>query len=151
IVYDRLITWLDFSLFGKLNYRHLMVVGNLSLVGLLAIFGLVFGRTLSLDNKNLVSQYSFSLTDCLIYLPPVAFLLLNLSQWENMFWGMAALQNFTVVLWIVGAIYVLSFTQNLPFALLMAIAATLTSGNGILIWPIGFVILFHQRMLNIRS
>ncbi|GAB4033547.1 hypothetical protein [Spirosoma jeollabukense] len=151
IVYDRLITWLDFSLFGKLNYRHLMIVGNLSLVGLLAIFGLVFGRTLSAQSKNLSNQPSFSLTDCLIYLPPVAFLLLNLSQWENMFWGMAALQNFTVVLWIVGAIYALCFTQNLPLALLLAIAATLTSGNGILIWPIGFAILFHQRMLNIRA
>jgi hypothetical protein len=128
-----------------------MVVGNLSLVSLLAIFGLVFGRTLSAQAKSLSNQSSFSFADCLIYLPPVAFLLLNLSQWENMFWGMAALQNFTVVLWIVGAIYVLCFTQNLPFALLLAIAATLTSGNGILIWPIGFVILFHQRMLNIRS
>lgn len=151
IVYDRLITWLDFSLFGKLNYRHLMVVGNLSLVGLLAIFGLVFGRTLSAQAKILSNQSSLSLADCLIYLPPVAFLLLNLSQWENMFWGMAALQNFTVVLWVVGAIYVLCFTRNLPFALLLAIAATLTSGNGILIWPIGFAILFHQRILNIRS
>lgn len=128
-----------------------MIVGNLSLVGLLAIFGLVFGRTLSAQTKSLSNKSSFSLTDCLIYLPPVAFLLLNLSQWENMFWGMAALQNFTVVLWIIGAIYALCFTQNLPLALLLAMAATLTSGNGILIWPIGFAILFHQRILNIRA
>ncbi|WP_332369499.1 hypothetical protein [Spirosoma telluris] len=81
---------------------------------------------------------------------PVAFLLLNLSQWENMFWGMAALQNFTVILWVFGAIYLLAFTQKIGGALVVAVAATLTSGNGLLVWPVGFALLLFQVILKDR-
>lgn len=125
IVYDRLITLLDYVLFGKLNFRHLMVVGNLSLLGLLGLFMAVLHR----HNRPV------------LYALPVAWLLFNLSQWENMFWGMASLQNFSVVLWVLAAIYVLTYTPNWRLALLPAVLATLTSGNGLLIWPIGFGLL----------
>ena len=148
IVYDRFVTWLDFNIFGKLNYRHLMLVGNGSLVGLLLIFGLVLGRSVSAQ-KRIRPTDPFA--DGLIYLPPVAFLLLNLSQWENMFWGMAALQNFTVILWVFWAIYRLAFTQPIWPALLLATAASLTSGNGLLIWPIGFTMLLAQVILQTRT
>ncbi|QDK79637.1 hypothetical protein EXU85_13900 [Spirosoma sp. KCTC 42546] len=149
IVYDRIITWFDFHLFGKFNYRHLMVIGNMSLLGLIAIFGLAIGH--SVTQRGLKYRPSPNLADCLVYLPPVAFLLLNLSQWENMYWGMAALQNFTVILWIVWAIYLLAFTQKIGPALLVALAATLTSGNGLLVWPIGFALLLLQLVLKDRQ
>ncbi len=126
IVYDRIVAWLDYQLTGKLNFRHLMVVGNLSLLGLL----LVFVRVLRRAGRPLV------------YAVPVAWLLLNLSQWENMYWGMAAVQNFSILLWIVGMVYFLSYTHRLPLALTLAVLATLTSGNGLLAWPIGALILF---------
>ena len=129
IVLDRIMTWLDFSLFGKLDYRHLMVLGNLSLVGLLVVFGRVLRRSIRADKPA-----------WLLFLPPVSLLLFNLSHWENMFWGMAALQNFTVVLWALWAIYALTFTQNWPLAIVLAVFATITSGNGLLIWPIGTVL-----------
>lgn len=122
IVYDRLVSWLDYQLTGKLNFRHLMVIGNLSLVGLLAVFAAVLRRA----------------GRPLLYAVPVAFLLFNLSQWENMYWGMAALQNFSVVLWVVAACYVLAYRNRIYWAVGLALLATLTSGNGMLVWPIGF-------------
>jgi hypothetical protein len=125
IVYDRIITALDYWLFGKLNYKHLMVVGNLSLVGLLAVF------------IGVLRQHRKTV----LYAVPVSLLLFNLSQWENMFWGMAALQNFSVVLWVVAAFYFLTYTHRWGLALVAAILATLTSGNGLIVWPIGFVLL----------
>ncbi|GAB3643203.1 hypothetical protein [Spirosoma arcticum] len=125
IVYDRIIATLDYRLFGKMSHIHLMVAGNLSLVGLLAVFGAVLLRA----GKSL------------IYLLPVALLLFNLSHWENMFWGMAALQNFSVVLWVVLTIYLLSYTDRWGLALVAAVLATLTSGNGLLVWPIGLILL----------
>ena len=125
IVYDRIVAALDYRLFGKLSYVHLMIVGNLSLVGLLAIFGAVLLRA----GKSVV------------YLLPVSLLLFNLSHWENMFWGMAALQNFSVVFWVIGAIYCLTHTNRWMLGLLLAVLATLTSGNGLLVWPVGFVLL----------
>ena len=136
IVYDRFITWLDFSLWGKLSYVRLMVVGNLSLVGLMAIFGAVLRRTVPQSPT------------WLIYLPPVAFLLFNLCQWENMFWGMSALQNFTVVFWVFFSIYLLTYTDSIVFAGILATLATLTSGNGLLIWPIGLVVLLLQKQFT---
>ena len=128
IVYDRLITALDYGLFGKLNYKHLMVVGNLSLVGLLVVFIAILrqaGRSL-------------------YYAVPIALFLFNLSQWENMYWGMAALQNFSVVLWVVGAFYLLSYTSRTALAIVLALLATLTSGNGLMVWPLGFLLLLLQ-------
>ena len=146
IVYDRLITWLDYTLFGKLSYVHLMAVGNLSLIGLLVIFGLVLGQSVTKPGWYPTRRSPVNWVDSLIYLPPVAFLLLNLSQWENMFWGMAAVQNFTVLFWVVWTIYLLSFTRHFGAALLLAVVATLTSGNGILVWPVGLFLLLLQTV-----
>jgi hypothetical protein len=128
IVYDRFIATLDYWLFGTMSYVHLMIVGNLSLVGLLAVFGAVLWRV----KKSL------------LYLVPVSLLLFNLSHWENMFWGMAAVQNFSVVFWVVLTIYLLSYTNRLGLVVVSAVLATLTSGNGLLVWPIGFVLLLLQ-------
>lgn len=130
IVWDRLVTWLDYSLFGKLSYVRLMAVGNLSLIGLLAVFGLVLRR-------HQLSAW---------FLVPVACLLFNLAQWENMFWGMAALQNFSVLVWVAGSLYLLAYTPYRIAAFGLAVLATITSGNGLVIWPIALVILFHQTL-----
>lgn len=147
IVYDRLIAWLDYHLTGKLNFVHLMFVGNLSLMGLLAVFGRVLSPSAGVPDGSFVRGRGVNWQVGLIYLPPVAFLLLNLSHWENMFWGMAALQNFTVMLWVFLAIYVLAYTQKTGLALVLALAATLTSGNGLLVWPVGFGMLLLQTGL----
>ena len=130
IVWDRLITWLDYTLFGELNYVRLMAVGNLGLAGLLAIFGLVLrqsGRSVW-------------------YVVPVACLLFNLAQWENMFWGMAALQNFTVLAWVATSIYLLTYTRHWPAGLGTAVLTTITGGNGMIVWPVTLAILLHKTL-----
>ncbi|MGA0558157.1 hypothetical protein ACO2Q8_15965 [Larkinella sp. VNQ87] len=130
IVYDRLITWLDYRLTGKLNYVHLMVVGNLSLVLLLA----VFVRALRKSGAAVWMAL------------PVSLLLFNLSNWENTFWGMAAAQNFTVVALAVATFYELAFKNRVGWlAIALAVAATITSGNGLLIWPVGLVLIFLRQ------
>ena len=150
IIYDRLIAWLDYHLTGKMNFVHLMFVGNLSLLGLLTVFGLVLSHTDDGQRSAFNRQSVLNWRAGLVYLPPVAFLLLNLSQWENMFWGMAALQNFTVMLWVFGTLYVLAYTQKIGLALGLAFAATLTSGNGLLVWPVGFGMLLIQGLTGAK-
>lgn len=144
IVYDRLVTWLDYHLTGKLNFVHLMFIGNLSLMGLVAVFGRILSQPVGVPDGSFVRGTGVNWRVGLVYLPPVAFLLLNLSHWENMFWGMAALQNFTVMLWVFLAIYVLAYTRKTGLAIVLALAATLTSGNGLLVWPVGLVLLLLQ-------
>ncbi|GAB3994748.1 hypothetical protein GCM10028807_33080 [Spirosoma daeguense] len=125
IVLDRIITLLDYSLFGKLNFIHLMVAGILSLIGLLTVFIAVLNRA----GKSV------------LYAVPAALLIFNLSHWENMYWGMASLQNFSVVLWIIAAFYFLSYTNQLGLAFIAAVLATITSGNGLVVWPIGLLLI----------
>ena len=138
IVYDRFVALLDYELFGKLNHRHLMVVGNLSLVGLLAVFVAMLRRS----ERRLADRHSGAWS--VLMAVPVAGLLFNLSQWENMFWGMAALQNFSVVLWVVAAFYFLSYTRHWQLAFGAVVLASLTSGNGLMVWPLGLLLLILQ-------
>jgi hypothetical protein len=128
IMLDRLLTWADVRVFGVLDYTHLMLAGNLALAGLLLVFGRVLVRAGRWWGEVV----------------PVAFLLFNLSHWENMFWGMAAPQNLGVVLWTVGCLYALSFTKSATAALLLAVLATITSTNGLLVWPLGAGLLVLQ-------
>lgn len=128
IALDRFFAWLDFSTFGKLNYRHLMVIGNLLLVGLLPLW-----YVLLKNNKK-----------PLFALVPVPFLWLTLAFWENMYWGMAAIQNFGVITLALWTIYLCVQPQPLLFALAVIVGALTiaTSGIGLMILPLSAVLLF---------
>lgn len=127
IVFDRLLAFFDYAVTGKLNFVHLMWAGSLTLVGLLIIWW-----------KAVRNTFSPAL------LLPLPYLLFTLSQWENMYWGMAAAQNFGVVFFSAWAIYFLTIRKKLVPALLAALLATCTSANGLIVWPILAVLWFLQ-------
>lgn len=131
IVYNRLVFWLIDKLGGEVNYRAAMVVGNLSLVGM----GLLF--------LKLFRQLGFPAKFWL----PVPFLLFGLASYYNQFWGMGSVSNFTVVWFVLLAIYFLVKPTRAAFALAVAfaLAATLTLASGLLVWAVGLVLLFFQR------
>lgn len=131
IGYDRLVVLLQFWLTGEIDFVGMMVVGNLSLVGILWVFYRIFEQT---------GRSSWALV-------PVPYLLFSLALHENTFWGMAALQNFTVVFFVLLSIFHLtnSGTRRLLWACLSAVAAVYTSGNGFLLLPIGVGLLALQR------
>ena len=82
ILYDKLWFFIDYKLFNQLNFNHLSFIGNLSLVGIFIFFFYKF--------KNKTTNSFFLL--------PVAVLIFNFSFYENITFSMAALSNFTVVL-----------------------------------------------------
>lgn len=127
IVFDRLLAFFDYAVAGKLNFVHLMWAGSLTLVGLLIIWW-----------KAVRGSFSIA------WLLPLPYLLFTLSQWENMYWGMAAAQNFGVVFFSAWAIYFLTIRRKLVPALLAALLATMTSANGLIVWPILAVLWFLQ-------
>ncbi len=126
IAYDRLLTWADYTVFGKLSFKRLMIYGDLSLVALVALFGWF------------MSRYS---RQWYLFLPPVAFFIISLAHWENLYWALSAVQNFSIVVWSIACLYVLSHQYKLGWAIGLAVVATLVSGNGFLVWPIGFLVL----------
>jgi hypothetical protein len=131
ILVTRFVSLLDYSIFGALNFKRLMLYGNIVLLGVVVLWWLLL-------KKNNKPYYT---------LLPVPFVWLTLSHYENMYWGMASVQNFGVVVLVVWALYCCVSTSRVVFsiAFLLAALACLTSGNGLLVLPIGALLLFVSK------
>lgn len=121
LIFSRSIVLASYYLFGKVNLVSLMVIGNLCWLGCAGVFYAVFRRL----------QLS------LWYFVPVMWLWFTIHSFENMFWGVSSLCNFGVLLFALMAFY---FTTHAPrslfAALLCALAATYSYGNGIMVFVI---------------
>lgn len=137
IALDRLFTLIVYKIHGSIEYRWLMWIGNLTLLGLLLIFYRIF-------QKQKIS---------IAYFVPIPFILFQLQLWENTFWGMAAVQNFAIIFLIFGLIYLITSEKraNFRLALLFAFLATFTSGNGITVFPVCILLLIIQRKFKDAS
>lgn len=136
IVLDRLAFLTDYTLTGHINFRHLILFGNLSLLIVIGLLYLSSFRQLTLLQK-------------LAYFLPVPFLLFQLHFWELTVWGMASIQNLYIVAFALLSFYALS-QQGQPsrwfwVAIASAIVATFTSGNGMFVFIIGSLVLFIQK------
>ena len=131
IAFDRFFTLIVFWIHGSIDYRWLMWIGNFTLLGVLFIFFKIF-------QKQNIS---------IAYFVPIPFILFQLQLWENTFWGMAAIQNFGVIFFILTLIYLISSEKRIHFyiAIFVAFLATYTSGNGITVFPICIVLLILQK------
>ncbi|MBC3783897.1 hypothetical protein [Spirosoma utsteinense] len=128
LVYDRLVTLATYYLTGKINVTIMIVLGNMALLGIVWRLWTLF-RDMKLP---------------VWYFTPVPFWMLNLQSHENMLWGMAALQNFTVVWLMMEALHRLLRRDALTSALLLSIAALFTSGNGLMVAAVGTLIVGWQ-------
>jgi hypothetical protein len=84
----------------------------------------------------------------LLYYCPVAFLTLTLVQWNNTLWGFQ-MAWYLVLLSLAVAIVLLDRpTLSWPViiaAILVAVVGSYSSLQGLLIWPVGLVLLYHRR------
>lgn len=134
IALTRLVAWIDYKIFGQINYEHLMLIGNLALL-------LIWW---------LLTRFFKPLRGAVWYALPIATFWFTLAFWENALWGMAAIQNFWVVAWAVLTFWKLSRVDKYWWwALPMAFAGVFTSGNGLFILPIGLFVLLLQRRWKI--
>lgn len=118
IVFTRVIALVDYYIFGKVNFIHLMFVGNLAL--LLIVFLIV----------KMVFQKTKKFILCFVLL----LFWHSLCFYENIFWGMAAIQNFWIIAWFLLSLYFL--LNNSKYRILVyffTLIAVYTSGNGILL------------------
>ncbi len=126
----RLATLIDFKLFGEVNYKHLMLFGNLALVLIWLLLTRFFRQT--------IASFWYAL--------PLVTFWFSLAFWENTFWGMASIQNMWVVALTLWSCWI--FSQNNRYwawGIIVAAAAFYTSGNGILALPIGLMVLLLQK------
>lgn len=133
IFLNRVFAFLIYWLNGNLDYRVMIFIGNIFLLGIVAIF----------------YHYFLRLKYHLLYFIPVPFLFFQLQFWENSFWGMASIQNFGVIFILLIAIhFILSKKISLFYlSLCFVFLATYTSGNGILsIFVCGTLLLLQKRI-----
>ncbi|MGR3809048.1 hypothetical protein [Jiulongibacter sp. NS-SX5] len=119
---------------GRLNYKALMYIGQFALVGVLGLYVYI--------------KEKFDISSLLLFL--IALAIFNLSTFENSLWGMAGLQNHWVLFLTPLALVLIIKSQleedekQLWFygALMTSTLAILSSANGILVAPIGVLLLF---------
>lgn len=121
LFYLGVITILQFYLTGEINFILLDFVGGLATLGILFIF------------YRIMVSYQFP--KWLII--PVSLLLFNLSYFQNIFWTVCALQHNSLPFFVLLLIWVLSLPAHFTryvIALLIALLAVFTSGNGFLVF-----------------
>lgn len=133
IVYDRIWFFISYKINNQVNFNLLAFIGNLSLVGLLYLFikrGLIY-------NNNYFVFF------------PIAILLFNLTFYENITFPMAALSNFTVVLFSLLSLNFLVAKELTNKRFLLAITfclfAIYTQGGGVFVIPVSLLILFLRK------
>ncbi|CCH57215.1 hypothetical protein BN8_06621 [Fibrisoma limi BUZ 3] len=134
LVFTRLSALLTRWLSGELNFRLVMLVGNVCLLGILWLFSRPIVRTR---------------TDWW-YVLPVSLLLFQPIAYEGNFWAIAS-TNYMPVCFFGFLTFFLLSRQRIRWdgaAALAAAAATLTFANGLLIWPLGSLILLLQRRVR---
>jgi hypothetical protein len=134
--YERIVMWLILKINGAENIRQQIIAGNFFLLGVLFVFYKV------LKNEG-ISWY---------YLIPISFLYFNLVYYENAHWGIASIQNTSIIFFALLSLYKIGSERRSDWwiALGSAVLLTFISGNGILIWIIGaLMLLLKKRYRNL--
>lgn len=123
IVYTRIIAWFDYLLTGQLHFKFLIFWGMLGLIGLQVVFWMVIKR----------------MQKPIYWFLPFTFILLSFQYWENLVSAMTALQNLNSPFFAILFCYLIAFNGFSIPVYLVAFLAVFTSGNGILLMPLGFI------------
>jgi hypothetical protein len=129
IVFDRIVFLCHYYLFHEINFKHCILFGNVGWLLATSLF-------VQYSHKN----FHLSLT----HLLPIPYLLLSFSHWENMFYAMAAIQNYWFVFFSLAFLICLSTDKVFLFCLLFCVSL-FTSGGAIALYPLGNLFLLLQR------
>ena len=130
----RSLTVLSYFLTGNVNFKTLIIIGNLSLLAFIAV---VFVAIVFSGKK--IKPF---------YFLPVCFLLFHPLYWEVSLMAIAALATLAVYFFVFSSLYLLNWPERKYFitALFVAILATFINGNGMFVFPCGLLILwFYKR------
>jgi hypothetical protein len=131
MVTSRLLVMVSYWLTGTVNFNVIGVIGNVFLCGLCALLI----RTAGARER----QWTMALL--------LAGLLFQLEHFENFFWSGSSIDHFQVPLLAAGAIVLLSRGTRLAGmgASVLAVMASFTLAHGLLVWPVGALLLVFDR------
>jgi hypothetical protein len=128
IVLPRLLTYLDYKLEGHISWPTLVVAGNLLWIAVLWFFWKAF-KTLNVPFWMFI---------------PIPWIFLQPQYSDNVTWSISILQQSVIVFWF-GLFCFLCAKRMYGQALIVAIMATFTHGNGIFSFLIGITFLSLDR------
>ncbi|MCY7350201.1 MAG: hypothetical protein LH606_05985 [Cytophagaceae bacterium] len=131
IIFPRLYTFIDYWIEGRINWLTLTWLADLTVLGFLALFYRSF-RQLHLP---------------LIFFLPVALFLFQPQSYDSLTWTISILQQYCVFFWLFLLAVFITKPSKAAFAgaLIVAVIAVFTHGNGILGFAWGTVVLVLQR------
>jgi hypothetical protein len=133
LIFDHALVALQLMVFGRLNFPVLIVLGNLTPLG---IFALLW-RNAELGPRRR-----------LILLLPVSLLLFGLNYAETLDWAISGLQQPAVILFALASIHFLvkreRGTRDAALACGFGLLASATYANGMIVWPVGLLFLVLQ-------
>lgn len=120
--YSRALGELLYRAFGRIDFRVLALIGNLALVLLLV----------ALYKRFRAARHPLAL------FLPVPYFLFSTPHFENTTWATGALQNYSVLLFAFLSLTAFEKERHGAFALSLGLAAlaSLTSGSGLLLFPV---------------
>ncbi|TGN00445.1 hypothetical protein [Leptospira yasudae] len=129
-VFLRLISLFYFQVFHKINFIHLVLIGNAFVLFSLGILYV----SISDSRKS-------------VLIAPVFFLIFSFSNWEAQTWAMASLSNFPVIFFGFLSLYFLSRESYLSFGfgIFFSIVAAFCQGNGIFLFFSAIPILWRIK------
>jgi hypothetical protein len=129
----RIVSWATMHLFGQFNFQILMFIGDLALLG----FVFLFVRALRTQTR-----------ETWLWVLPLVFLLYQPQTYLKTLWGLPSMQYIPVAFLAISSAYYVGQrgTKHTMLAILFAILATFTFGNGLFAFFVGLLILaFQQR------
>ena len=135
LYFEHALVWLQFDLFGHVDFRLLCAFGN----GFVLLLAILLWKMFPPEHRDLATRVALFI--------PVSWLLFQLEYAETLNWAMAALQNIPVLVFSLGAIYLLVRATGWAYcgALAFLILAVGSSGNGFCLIPVGALILTQGR------
>jgi hypothetical protein len=136
------ITWSIFALCGHIDFRILFAIGD----GFVLLLAILLWKMFLPNCRDTATRVA--------YFIPVTCLLFQLQYWETLNWAMTGIQNIGVLVFSLGTIYLLvrGHRSAFYFALASLILAVSSSGNGLIVIPLGVLILaLERRYLRIAS
>lgn len=120
-----------YSLFGDINFRHLIFAGNIFFIGSALVFWLFF-------KTHPLRQWLFSI---------IVLCTIHLAFWESTFWAMTSISNQAVIFFSLASIYLLLKTSKIAYlaALICILLAVFSQSNGFIAGFIGILLLYQSQ------
>ena len=133
IALSRSIALAQLYLSGQIDFRWLVLIGNLGLLAMVLFMAWAGG------NRGGKFWSSFILVVPVVFSP--------FQSYQMYSWAMPAISNYWSVAFSIGALACLAWQSkcSLPIALIMALTAVFTSGQGLVLLPVALLLLLYFR------